>query len=71
MEDHDVHGWIVAASLRWMAGLEGQAKFESVDSTFSFAKCIRQGSVEAPKLWLNMILGSVEPERVEKRWVCW
>ena len=57
MEDHDVHGWIVAASLRWMAGLEGQAKFESVESTFSFAKCIRQGSVKAPKLWLNMNLG--------------
>ena len=57
MEDHDVHGWIVAASLRWMAGLEGQAKFESVESTFSFAKCIRQGSVEAPQALAEHDLG--------------
>ena len=38
MGDHDVHVWIVAASLREMAGLEGQGKFESVESTFSVLK---------------------------------
>ena len=37
MEDH-VRGWIVAASLREMAGLEGQATFESVEGTFSFCE---------------------------------
>ena len=65
MEHHEVHGWIIAASLRELAGLEGQAKLERVESTFSFAKCIRQGSVEAPRLWMRMamqILGNVEPE---------
>ena len=52
-----------------MAGLEGQAKFESVEITFSFARCIRERSVEAPRLWLKkavQILGNVEPEWVEK-----
>ena len=45
MEHHDVHGRIIAAILREMAGLEVQAKFECVESTVSFAKCIRQGRV--------------------------
>ena len=59
---------LLPALRRVMAGLEGQATFESVESTFSFARCIRQGSVEAPRLWLKMamqILGNVEPEWVE------
>ena len=50
MDDHDVHGWIIAALLREMAGLEGLAMFECVESKFSFARCIRQGSVEAPQV---------------------
>ena len=47
MQDHDVHGWIfhgwiIAALLREMAGfLERLAYFESVESTFPFARCIR------------------------------
>ena len=65
MEDHDVHGWIIAALLREMGGLEGQAKLESVEGTFSFAKCVRQGGIECPsRLWLKIamqILGNVEP----------
>ena len=56
MEDHDVHGWIIAALLREMAGLEGQATFESVESKFSFARCIRQGSVEAHRFGLKMAM---------------
>ena len=40
--DHDVHGWMIAALLREIAGLEGQATFENVERTFSFARCIRQ-----------------------------
>ena len=55
MGDHDVHGWIVAASLREMAGLEGQGMFESVESTFSVLKISMQ------------ILGNVEPEWVKKK----
>ena len=58
MGDHDVHGWIVAASLREMAGLEGQGKFESVESTVSVLKIATQ------------ILGNVEPEWVKKKWAC-
>ena len=58
MGDHDVHGWIAAASLREMAGLEGQGKFESVESTFSVLKIATQ------------ILGNVEPEWVKKKWLC-
>ena len=70
VEDLDVHGWIIAALLREMVGPEGQAKFESVESTCSFARCIRHGSVEAPRLRLKMampILGNDEPEWVEKK----
>ena len=33
MGDQDVHGWITAALIRGMAGLEGQATFEHVDGT--------------------------------------
>ena len=46
--------WITAVFLfRGMRGLKGQATFESVDSTFNYTWCIRQGSVEAPTLWLT------------------
>ena len=64
MEDHDMHGWIVAAFLREMAGLEGQATSEGAESIFSIARCIRQRSVEASRLWLKIamqILVNVEP----------
>ena len=47
MEDHDVHGCIIAAFLGEMAGLVGQATSEGVESKFSMARCIRQGRVEA------------------------
>ena len=70
MEEHDVRGWIIAALLREMDGLEGHATFESVESKFSCARCIRKGSVEAPRLWLNMAMqipGNVEPEWVKKK----
>ena len=69
MEDHDVHGWIVAGLFREIAGLEGWATFDCMESKFSFARCTRQGSVDAPRLWLTMtmqILGNVEPEWAKK-----
>ena len=63
VEGHTAHGWMIAALLREMAGLEGLALFECAESKFSFARCIRQGSVEAPRLWQKMamqILANVE-----------
>ena len=69
MGDQDVHGWIRAAFLREMASLERLATFEAVENTFPFTRCIRQGSVEAPRLWLEMamhILSNAEPEWMKK-----
>ena len=34
MENHDTHGWQIAALLREMSGLEGKAMFECVESSF-------------------------------------
>ena len=65
VEDHNIH-----AFLHEMAGLEGQAMFECVESKFSFARCRRHGSVEAPRSWQKMamqLLAKVEEERVKKR----
>ena len=56
MVDQDVHGRIIAALLREMAGLEGQAIFENVESKFHFTRRIRQGNDEASQLWLKMAL---------------
>ena len=36
MGEQDVHGWITAAFLREVTGLEGQATFEHVEGTFRF-----------------------------------
>ena len=46
LDGHDTHGWLIAALLREMSGLSGKAKFECVESNFSFNRCSRQGSVE-------------------------
>ena len=51
LDDHNTHGWLIAALLREMSGLSGTASFESVESRFNFNRCLRQGSVEAPRLW--------------------
>ena len=53
MESHDTHGWLIAALLREMAGLEG--KFECVESNVSLTRCLRQGNIEAPRLWQMMV----------------
>ena len=63
LESHNIHGWLIAALLREMSGLEGESMFECVESSFTFNPCLRQGSVEAPRLWQMMaaqILASVE-----------
>ena len=44
------------AILREMAGLEGRATFENVECTFPLTRCIRQGSVQTPRLWLKMAM---------------
>ena len=54
LDDHNTHGWLIAALLREMSGLPGTASFESVESRFSFDRCLRQGSVEAPRSWQKM-----------------
>ena len=70
MGDQAVHGWITADFLREMAGLAGQATFEHVENHSLFSRCIRQGRVEAPRLWLKIatqILWNVEPEWKRKK----
>ena len=37
-----------------MRYLEERATFECAESNFSFHRCLRLGSVEAPKLWQKM-----------------
>ena len=68
-DDHNTHGWLTAL-LREMSGMSGMASFESVESRFSFNGCLRQGSVEAPRLWQKMasqIWATVEEEWMKKR----
>ena len=70
MDSHNAHGWLIAALLREMSGLEGKAMFECVESCFTFNKRLRQGSGEAPRLWQKMatqILDNVEEDWMRKR----
>ena len=70
MDNHNTHGWIIAALLREMSGLSGKAIFECVESSFAISRCLRQKSVEAPRLWQKMatqIWVNVEEERMKKR----
>ena len=60
------HGWIMAALLRDMANLEGKVTSESVEYSFPFTRCIRQGGMEAPRLWLQMPMGILW--NVEEGW---
>ena len=65
VDSHDTHGWLIAALLREMLGLEGKATFECVESSFVFNRCLRRGSVEATRLWQKMatqILANVEED---------
>ena len=54
LAEQNIHGSLIAAVLRDMDGLEGEANFENVESTFPFTKCSRQGSVEASRPWLKI-----------------
>ena len=70
LDSHNTHGWLIAALLREMSGLSGVASFESVESRFSFNRCLQQGGVEAPRLWQKMgtqILANVEEEWIKQR----
>ena len=70
MDSHNTHGWIIAALLREMSGLSGKAIFECVECRFAFNRCLRQGSVEVPRLWQKMatqILANVEEEWMKQR----
>ena len=73
MGNHNTHGWLIAALLREMSGLEGKATSECAESSFIFNKCLRQGSVEAPRLWQKMatqIWANVEEDWMKKRKRC-
>ena len=48
MGDQDVHGWITAAVSREMVGLEGHARFENVESAFSFCEMHSPGKRGSP-----------------------
>ena len=70
MDSHSTHGWLIAALLREMSGLEGKAMFGCVESSFVFNRCLRQGSVEAlvcGKKKATQILANVEEEWMKKR----
>ena len=70
MDSINTHGWLMAALLREMLGLDGKAMFECDESSFAFNRCLRQGSVEAPRSWQRMvtqILANVEQEWMKRR----
>ena len=48
MEDHNVHGWIIAALLREMARLEGLAAFSSVESECFLSVAFAKGASKPP-----------------------
>ena len=54
MDNHNTHGWIIAALLREMPRLTGKATFECVECSLVFNRCLRQGSAEALRLWQKM-----------------
>ena len=71
MEKQGIHGWLISNLLREMSGLQGRATFKEDDTSFEFNRCLRQGSIEAPKLWQMMatqILSEVE-KRWKEKWV--
>ena len=47
LDSHNTHGWLIAALLREMSGLDCKAMFVCVESSFRLNKCLRQGRVEA------------------------
>ena len=44
MDSHNTHGWIIAALLSEMSGLEGKVMFECVESSFVFSRCAEDGN---------------------------
>ena len=43
MDNHNTHGWIIAALLREMSGLSGKDMFECVESSFVFQSLLATG----------------------------
>ena len=61
---------IMDSQYTWMDRLSGKSTFEWVENSFAFNRCLRQGSVEAQRLWKKMatqILANVEEEWMKKR----
>ena len=55
-ENHDAYGWLIVALMREMSRLEGKAMFDCVECSFAFNRCLRQGGIEAPRLWQKMAM---------------
>ena len=69
-ENHNSHGWLIAAFLREMSERSGKPTFECVESSFDFNGCLRQGSVDAPRWWQKMatqILAIVEEKWMKNK----
>ena len=65
MNIHDVHGWIIAALLREMAGLEGQARGEYI--LLCEMRPPRERRSPWPLAQMVQILGNVEPEWMKNK----
>ena len=71
LDVHNTHGWLIAALLREMFWAVWHGlPLKAWRAILSFNRCLRQGSVEAPRLWQKMaseILVDVEEEWMKKR----
>ena len=63
MDSHNNHGWLIAALLREMSGLEGKAMFKCVESSLFFS--INAGDKEA---WRPHVCGRKWPLRFWPMW---
>ena len=52
--DQKTHGRIIASLSLQQSSLKGKADFERVEREFLLTRCFRQGSAEAPTLWLKL-----------------
>ena len=64
MKNHDRYVWLIAALLREMSWLEEKVIVDCMNSSFTFNRCFRQESVEAPRLWkmVRHLLANVKEE---------
>ena len=46
---------MMEARVEEMKDLKEMARFESCETAFRYSSCVRQGSVEAPTLWMKLV----------------